>query len=176
MAEMLSCDISDLKSSLGKHNELACRGQIDTKQLLAYVKNDINGELSDLNDFSVFMVNHQTPILETHKLAQDLENSYKLGLLTNVQLGLYKLTRDKRLVPDLQFSPIILSCDEGIMKPDTKIYEIATKKAGLHPNEIFFIDDTGENIEAANEFGWSTYRFLTHDVEKSVNELRRALL
>ncbi len=41
----------------------------------------------------------------------------------------------------------------GSMKPEPQIYEIAIKKSGFRPEEILFIDDLEENVQAAQDQG-----------------------
>ena len=41
----------------------------------------------------------------------------------------------------------------GSMKPDPLIYEVAIKKSGFRPEEILFIDDLEENVQAAHDQG-----------------------
>ncbi len=50
----------------------------------------------------------------------------------------------------------LTSFEAAAMKPDPKIYLKFTDKFGFKENEILFIDDLKENIEAAQEHGWHT--------------------
>jgi glucose-1-phosphatase len=51
------------------------------------------------------------------------------------------------------FSAFILSFQEGVMKPEKRIYEAAILSAGVAPEEIFFTDDREENVAAALQLG-----------------------
>jgi HAD superfamily hydrolase (TIGR01509 family) len=48
----------------------------------------------------------------------------------------------------------ILSYQVGAMKPSPEIYEVAETAAGVPPNQILFIDDKQENVDAAIGRGW----------------------
>ncbi|MGB7327520.1 MAG: HAD family phosphatase [Rubripirellula sp.] len=48
----------------------------------------------------------------------------------------------------------ILSYEVGVMKPASRIYEEAEKRAGVLPSQILFIDDKHENVAAAVARGW----------------------
>ena len=47
----------------------------------------------------------------------------------------------------------IYSHEEGIHKPDPRIYEIAINRLGVAPAEIAFLDDVPENVDAARAAG-----------------------
>lgn len=57
------------------------------------------------------------------------------------------------------FREIVLSYEEGIAKPDARIFEAATTRAGVPPGRIFFCDDLPEHVEAAMEAGWDAEVF-----------------
>jgi putative hydrolase of the HAD superfamily len=57
------------------------------------------------------------------------------------------------------FREIVLSYEEGTAKPDASIFEVATRRAGVPPNRIFFCDDLPEHVEAARRAGWDAERF-----------------
>ena len=51
------------------------------------------------------------------------------------------------------FSPILLSDEEGIAKPDIRIYEMMLEKLSLKAEECVFIDDRPSNLEPAKKLG-----------------------
>jgi len=57
------------------------------------------------------------------------------------------------------FDVVIDSSQVGARKPETKIYEITRTALGVNHDEIFFIDDIGQNLKAARALGWQTYLF-----------------
>jgi putative hydrolase of the HAD superfamily len=60
------------------------------------------------------------------------------------------------LEPDSLFDVIIDSSEVGARKPEPRIYEITREKLGVAHDEIFFIDDIGQNLKAARALGWNT--------------------
>jgi putative hydrolase of the HAD superfamily len=54
---------------------------------------------------------------------------------------------------------IILSYKVGVLKPDSKIYQIAIEKAGCSASNIFYTDDREELIEAAKNIGFNAVKF-----------------
>lgn len=57
------------------------------------------------------------------------------------------------------FSPVILSYEVGVMKPDPRIYELAAERAGTNPSSIFYVDDLEENVRGAKLAGWDASIF-----------------
>lgn len=51
------------------------------------------------------------------------------------------------------FDACVISCQERLMKPDPRIYELALSRAGAAPAESVFIDDRPENVDAAVALG-----------------------
>ena len=54
---------------------------------------------------------------------------------------------------------IVVSGEEGVVKPDPRIYAIACRRSGLAPGELLFVDDSARNIEAAGALGFHTHLF-----------------
>ena len=54
---------------------------------------------------------------------------------------------------------IVVSGEEGVMKPDPEIYQRLLARFGLESGSTLFIDDNLANIEAARALGFATYHF-----------------
>ena len=52
------------------------------------------------------------------------------------------------------FDGYVYSYEHGSMKPDTKLYEVVEKQTGRKGNEILYLDDRSENVEAGAARGW----------------------
>jgi len=52
------------------------------------------------------------------------------------------------------FDGYVFSFAVGVMKPEPAIYEAAERATGRRGEELLFIDDRGENVEAAVARGW----------------------
>lgn len=111
-----------------------------------------------------------------HKLAKDLKEKYKIGLLTNMFLGHFEVFYNFGKIPHLSYDAIIKSCDVGFAKPEKEIYEIATQKANVSSQEIFFIENRKEYVDAAINYGWRGFVFDSKNPIESVKALRKILL
>lgn len=57
------------------------------------------------------------------------------------------------------FQDVVVSAEEGVIKPDPRIYEIALLRTGLRPEDLLFVDDSPANIAAAGALGFHTHLF-----------------
>ena len=62
------------------------------------------------------------------------------------------------------FEDVIVSGHHKITKPNREIYEIALERMGWpNANDVFFVDDRLENVEAARAIGMQAHQFKTAD-------------
>ena len=54
---------------------------------------------------------------------------------------------------------VVVSAEEGLIKPDPLIFEITLARVGLEPHELLFVDDSAANIAAARALGFDTHHF-----------------
>jgi putative hydrolase of the HAD superfamily len=99
--------------------------------------------------------------LDTELLAYigRLRPHYRIGLLSNAPLSARQVMTEK--YPILQcFDSVTISAEEGVMKPDARIFHIALERAGVQPGEALFVDDSPRNIEGARALGLLTLRYV----------------
>ena len=65
------------------------------------------------------------------------------------------------------FEDIIISGEVKMIKPDSKIYQLAIDKFNLNPNKTVFIDDKLININAAAKIGFKTIHLTNPNVIKN---------
>jgi epoxide hydrolase-like predicted phosphatase len=106
------------------------------------------------------------------KLAERLrKDGIKTGILSNTVLGMplvIRVTGGYR-----GFDPVILSSKVGAAKPNPEIYHIAVKRSGVKPQEILFIDNRTQNVEAARKLGLRV--ILAKNAKQVVAEVKKAL-
>lgn len=68
------------------------------------------------------------------------------------------------------FDGMLVSGEEGIIKPDAAIYRLLCRRFGLTPEWTFFVDDSVANIDAARDLGFVSHRFV------DASALRSALI
>jgi epoxide hydrolase-like predicted phosphatase len=89
---------------------------------------------------------------------EQLRPAYRVGLLSNAFDDL-RMFLEKVLKIDHYFDDIVVSAEEGMMKPDPRIYQIAVERLGVAPEQAIFIDDFEHNILAAQAAGLHAVHF-----------------
>ncbi|MEA3309012.1 MAG: HAD family phosphatase [Chloroflexota bacterium] len=104
--------------------------------------------------------------------ARQMQPHYRLGILSNAWdnarvdftegLGLGEI-----------FEVFIISAEEGLAKPDLRIYQIALQRLGLRPPEVVFLDDRMENVTAAQQLGMRAVHYQNN--QQAITEVQMYL-
>lgn len=115
-------------------------------------------KLSECRIKADFIVNEG--VVETLEI---LSKKYKLSILSN---ALPSRRHHELLMNNLisYFSPIIISFEIGMHKPNSKIFEYALSQSKFKPSEIAFIDDNLKNIKTAKNMGFGQCILFSNDV------------
>lgn len=82
-----------------------------------------------------------------------LRPRYRTAILTNSFVGARE-HEEERYGFTSMVDVAIYSHEEGVRKPDPRMYAIASERVGFPPSEIVFLDDLAENIDAARACGF----------------------
>jgi len=121
-----------------------------------------------------FVTNFQ-PNKSIWPIIKTVQKKYRLGLLTDMYPGMYDGIKKHNLFPPIKWNLIVDSSVEKAKKPYLKIFSIASKRAGVTPAEILFIDNNPKNLLGAKAAGWQTFFYDSKDYEKSTQELTQFL-
>lgn len=89
---------------------------------------------------------------KVYELADKLRAAgIKTGILSNMYKMSAKVLRDQGFYDG--FEPILLSCDEGMAKPQPEFYQLALQRLGCLPEEVIFIDDQEKCLPVAEQLG-----------------------
>ena len=105
------------------------------------------------------------------KLLTDLHEHYQTGILSNAGDRTRSLMEGFGL--DRVVEEIIISAEEGVIKPDPAIYQIALSRLNARPEMTLFLDDYLPNVEAAQTLGITAVQFL--DNEQAATAIHAAL-
>jgi FMN phosphatase YigB (HAD superfamily) len=97
------------------------------------------------------------PILPDHMLPI-LADSFPMTLISNTNEAHAEYVRRNYDILRF-FRNQVFSYQVGALKPDRKIFDHAIATAGFPPEQMLFIDDRQENIEAGEKLGLHTHRF-----------------
>ena len=96
------------------------------------------------------------------ELIHRLYGRYKLAVLSNSPPGLVNWLADWNIRH--LFDVVFCSGDEGLVKPDPAAFEMTLCRLGIEPEAAVFIDDTLENVKAAEALGIHGLYFTTAEV------------
>lgn len=83
---------------------------------------------------------------------RSLRPRYKTALLSNAFSDLREYVTERWKIADA-FDEMVISSEVGLMKPDTRIYQLVLDRLGVEPPAAVFIDDFAHNIEGARRAG-----------------------
>lgn len=109
------------------------------------------------------------PILD---LMKALRPTYQIAILSNAGDKSRSLMEDDfhldRLVDE-----IIISAEEGVIKPDPEIYQITMERLNTSPEQTLLLDDYPENVTSARDFGMRAVQFI--DTQQAIQRVREIL-
>jgi len=130
----------------------------------------LTGFGGNLDEFSLAFGDIFTPIQPIVQMHADLrKQGMPTFILSNTNdLAVRHIRRSYPFFSD--FQGYILSYEHGVMKPEARIYEVAEQTCAHKGEEILYIDDRPENIDAAAERGWQV--ILQETAEKTVAQVK----
>lgn len=88
-------------------------------------------------DYRIYMLSNTNPIMFSQRIRTEFE-------------------KDGKCREDY-FDGICTSFEEGVAKPDKKIFDAVVRKFGVRPEETLFFDDSQTNLDAAAALGFRTW-------------------
>jgi len=111
-----------------------------------------------------YIENHLTIDEGFYMLADKYREKYNYALLSNDVSAWSKYITEYYDL-DKYFTHKIVSADVFCRKPERKIFEIALDKLAIPATDCIFIDNSVENLKAAEEIGMKTILFNRDNVE-----------
>lgn len=112
--------------------------------------------------------------LDPHLFAflRNLRPRYRVGLISNAWDNARSVFTEKYGLGQV-LDVLVVSAEEGVMKPEARIYHIALERLGVRPEEAVFIDDIEENVVGARKAGLHGIHF--RETAQTIAEVRRYL-
>jgi 2-haloacid dehalogenase len=99
------------------------------------------------------------PIEGTLEVLADLRRGgVRLAAVTNWSAETFPVARERYSFLDW-FETIVVSGEEGIVKPDARIFRLVLERMGLRAGGTVFVDDSPANVAAAAALGFETVLF-----------------
>jgi putative hydrolase of the HAD superfamily len=86
-----------------------------------------------------------------------LKPKYKLGIISDAYTDARKMVRE--WVNEELFDVIVFSAEEGIHKPDPRIYQRALQRLDVAAETAVFIDDRAHNVAGAKQLGMHAFQY-----------------
>jgi putative hydrolase of the HAD superfamily len=123
-----------------------------------------------MRDFwDVYMGAPNTELIAYFK---SLRPRYRTALLSNSFVGARR-EEEARFGFAAMTDLIVYSHEEGMSKPDRRIYERTWRRLGVQPHEMIFLDDVERNVLAARECGVHAIHF--HDNAQAIAAIEALL-
>lgn len=168
-------DIRDDFSTLFERYELAACVGLDLSEFIRAAESELEIKFPTnylmVNDF----VSRFTPNPELGQIIEKLPGKYKLGLLTNVYLGMLTEINNQKLLPEVEWDVIVDSSIVKVRKPQAEIYEIAERESNTQPENILFVENSQTHIDVAKARGWQTFLYDPANVTESNKRLLELL-
>ncbi len=143
-------------SEMGTNAQL---GKISVDELWEFVRQAYDLTPQQLLDFRQrFWAGDRLDRALVDEIRRLRARGYLTGILSNAWGNLRSALQDDWKIADA-FDFITTSAEEGVMKPDPRIYHIALERAGVAPQQAVFIDDFPHNIEGARAVGMHAILF-----------------
>lgn len=95
------------------------------------------------------------------KFLAELHQNYQTAILSNAGDQTRKLMVD-RFHLDMYVEEIIISAEEGLIKPDPKIFNIALARLDANPKKTLFLDDSLINVFTARDLGMTAVQHINN--------------
>jgi FMN phosphatase YigB (HAD superfamily)/DNA-binding XRE family transcriptional regulator len=172
LAEETGVPADVIETTFWSYNDEVCRGVITIEEFNRRCAERFG--LSSM-DWEAYYLEAVEQVRGMDDLVHWTAEHYRVGLLTNIMPGFVLALRARGLLPDVDYDVIIDSSEVGLIKPEPNIFELATQRAGVKPQEILFIDDSRPNIMAADKLGWHVLWCDDYHPEETIARIRQSL-
>ena len=104
---------------------------------------------------------------------RSLRPHYSTAILSNSFVGARR-EEQQRYHFDEMCDMIIYTHEEGVAKPDRRIFELMCKRLHVQPEEVVFVDDVQANIDAARKLG--IHAVLCKETNQAIADVKAVLV
>lgn len=172
LAEESGAPADLIETTFWHYNDEVCRGDMSMEAFNRTFAHEIGVPKVDWMQYYLGAIE---PIMPMHEVVRKVSESYRVGLLTNIMPGFIDVMIQRGMLPNISYDAIVDSSQVNAIKPEMKMYDIATQKAGCQPSEILLVDDARANLMAAEKHGWHVLWFDDYRPEESIVRINDAL-
>jgi glucose-1-phosphatase len=163
LAERLGMEYEDLTRAVfdSETARKASIGLITEQEHWSAVMQRLGRPAADVESLRSEFFGGDTVDLGLVEFIRGLRLRFRTGLISNAWDGLRPYILGQKF--DDAFDFMLISAEVGVMKPETRIFQLALEHAGVSANEAVFVDDMPENVESARTLGMSAILFRDRD-------------
>ena len=135
-----------------ERNALATLGRLSADDLWAQAGAALKIGAADLAALRADYWSQETIDHELTRYLQSLRPRYRVGLLSNAWNDARAAFTQKYHL-DKVMDTFVISAEEGMAKPDLRIYRLAAERLEVAPRECIFVDDRAGNVTGAEAAG-----------------------
>ena len=161
IADLAGVDFHDVYQTAMDFYRQNKKGDIETAKLFGVELTDWHNE-------------DEIPYEDAAECLKHLSEKYKIGIIANQKLGTKDRLEKYGLLKYIDL--VISSAEEGVSKPDRRIFEIALNRGGCLPERAVMVGDRIDNDVIPAQMlgmrtvwikqGYGKYWNITHDIEK----------
>jgi len=136
----------------GESGTRAQLGHITEAEHWAYVCRQVGWSLEQAPDFREQFFGGDRLDRGLLDYVRSLRPAYKTGVISNALSGVRALIEGPWQMADA-FDTLVISAEEGVMKPDPQIFQFALKRLKVPAEQAVFVDDYQHNIDGAHLVG-----------------------
>lgn len=136
----------------------ACLGQVPEESVWQHVAATFGLDAEQLGELKRDFWADERLDVELVEFLCQLRPRYKTAILSNAWSGA-RAAFIQVFGLDRVVDEMIISAEEGVGKPDPRIYHLAAEQLGVQPEEAVFVDDLAENVEGARAVGMKGVQF-----------------
>jgi putative hydrolase of the HAD superfamily len=161
-----------VETILWHYDDQVCRGLVSLEEFNKILADKLESPGIRWQDYYLSTIETMPGMKE---LLSWVSSLYGIGLMSNIMPGLIGSMIQQQSIPNVAYDVIIDSSEVGAIKPEPKIFEVATERAQCDKSEILLIDDTRANLMAADMMGWKVLWFDGYHPDESIARIREVL-
>ena len=154
-----------------EHDDAICLGQMKVEDLIPIYKEKLGINFADTFDFLQSFIDRFAKNDDLQSIVDLAKSKVKVGLLTDIYLGMLERIDNKGLLPLASWDTIIDSSVVKVRKPMPEIYQLAQERANVPANEILFVDNRQKNLDGAKLAGWQTFLYDSSNYDQANKDL-----
>lgn len=153
-------------------SELAVVGRVEPEEVWSYLAERFGLAPPELTALRGDFFAGETLDAKLVSFLRDLRPRVRTAILSNCWQGTRRQMEEQHGLGDMA-DELILSYEEGVAKPDARIFAVAAARLGLRLDELLFVDDFPPNVAGAQAAGMCGILF--ESAEQVMQEVRAAL-